>query len=76
MPRYSCEAPQLVVPASFGGIRRGVGLLDPTEPKLDGDEGNKSPEEQEAILKARQSLIDVADVRSRYREKIVKPRAR
>jgi hypothetical protein len=62
----------LIVPASFGGLRRGVGLLDHTEPKLDKDDEKKSPEEQETIHKARQDSIDVADVRGRCREKVEK----
>lgn len=64
---------EVVVPASFGGIRRGVGLLDHTEPKLDKAEEKNPPAEQEAILNARRESIDVADVRGRYREKVEKP---
>ncbi|MFZ1935985.1 MAG: type I-U CRISPR-associated helicase/endonuclease Cas3 [Thermoguttaceae bacterium] len=64
---------EVIVPASLGGIRRGIGLLDPAEPKLDKDDEKKLPEEREAILKARRDSIDVADVRDRYREKIEKP---
>jgi CRISPR-associated endonuclease/helicase Cas3 len=63
---------QVVVPVSFGGIRRGVGLLDHTEPKLDRDEEQKSCEEQATILR---KLIDVADIsgrRARCREKVEK----
>lgn len=61
---------EIIVPASFGGIRRGVGLLEAAEPKLDKDEENRSPEEQESI--------DVADVRrgdvlGRFRERVEKP---
>ncbi|MCC7084546.1 MAG: type I-U CRISPR-associated helicase/endonuclease Cas3 [Pirellulales bacterium] len=63
---------EVIVPASFGGIRRGVGLLDLTEPKLDKGDEKKSAEEQKSILKDRQNEIDVADVRCRYREKIEK----
>jgi CRISPR-associated endonuclease/helicase Cas3 len=63
---------EVIVPASFGGIRRGVGLLDPTEPKLDKNEEKKSSEEQEIILRTRQDLIDVADVvPARTRQRII-----
>jgi CRISPR-associated endonuclease/helicase Cas3 len=64
---------EIIVPASFGGIRRGVGLLDPTEPKLDKDEEKRLPADREDILKQRQASIDVADIRGRYREKVVRP---
>lgn len=63
----------IVVPATFGGIRRGVGLLDPSEPKLDKDDEKNSPEEKRANLNARQGSIDVADAHGRYREKVEKP---
>ncbi len=64
---------EVIVPVSFGGIRRYVGLLDSTEPKLGRGDGERASDEQESILKDRQNEIDVADVRGRYRENIVKP---
>jgi CRISPR-associated endonuclease/helicase Cas3 len=70
--RYS----QIVVPASFGGIRRGVGLLEADEPKPNKDDEGKSGEEQKPGLKDLHQLVDVADVnddaivRQRCREKI------
>jgi CRISPR-associated endonuclease/helicase Cas3 len=66
---------EIIVPASFGGIRRGIGLLDPTEPKLDTYDERQSPEEQAMSLKTRQNSIDVADVagqRGRYRKTVEK----
>lgn len=53
---------EVIVPASFGGICRGVGLLDHTEPKLDNDDEKKPPEEQESLLRTRQDESDVADI--------------
>lgn len=52
---------QIVVPASFGGIRRG--LLDPAEPKFDKDDEKKSSEEQQAI-----DVADIAPDRIRQRK--------
>lgn len=62
----------VIVPASFGGIRRGVGLLDPTEPKRENSEEQERLEEQKSTLQTQLSDSDVADVRGRYREKLVK----
>ncbi|WLD10887.1 type I-U CRISPR-associated helicase/endonuclease Cas3 [Planctellipticum variicoloris] len=64
---------EIIVPASFGGIRRGVGLLDFTEPKLNRGDEAKPPEEAPSILNDQTDAIDVADVGGgRYREKLVK----
>ena len=53
---------EVIVPVSFGGIRRGIGLLDHTQPKLDKAEEEKTFEEQSAILKQREDDVDVADI--------------
>jgi CRISPR-associated endonuclease/helicase Cas3 len=58
----------LILPASFGGIRTGVGLLDATEPKLDKEQDKLSPDEKRDALQKLLNAIDVADSRGRYRE--------
>jgi CRISPR-associated endonuclease/helicase Cas3 len=62
----------LVVPASFGGIRPGIGILDPAEPRLNKADERLSPAEQAGILTSLHDSIDVADVRGRFRETIEK----
>ena len=63
---------ELIVPASFGGIERGKGLLDADEPKMGKSDEKASLDEQKKILEARQQSIDVADiVPARIRQRIV-----
>lgn len=52
----------IIIPASFGGIRRGVGLLDHTHPRLDTAGDNKAPEERAAVPGTHQDSGDVADI--------------
>lgn len=61
---------EIIVPASFGGICRGIGLLDSSAPTL----GNVEDEDvvQSSSTKPRHRLCDVADVRGRFRETVEK----
>lgn len=60
----------LVVPASFGGIERGVGLLDADAPTLRVENKNDDEQTGQANAKDRLATPDVADVRGRFREKV------
>jgi CRISPR-associated endonuclease/helicase Cas3 len=62
----------LVVPASFGGIERGKGLLDESAPETPSDEAKKSIDEQTTAREQRRLAPDVADERGRYREVVFK----
>jgi CRISPR-associated endonuclease/helicase Cas3 len=62
----------LILPASFGGIERGNGLLDAEAPTKPADERNADEATRNANAKARLISSDVADERGRYREKIEK----
>lgn len=69
---------EVIVPASFGGIRRGVGLLDFSEPKPEANPKQKPLADEPSNSEGLSSSVDVADEyrrsddRSRYREKVVK----
>jgi len=58
----------LILPASFGGVERGVGLLDPFAPERSGDETGTSEGARKVGVQARSAAPDVADERERYRE--------
>lgn len=51
----------LVLPASFGGIERGVGLLDSSAPQKPVDETDADEEARKASSEARRTAPDVAD---------------
>ncbi|MEX2172204.1 MAG: type I-U CRISPR-associated helicase/endonuclease Cas3 [Pirellulales bacterium] len=52
----------LILPASFGGIERYKGLLDPSAPEVPSDENKKPFEEQRIAQSQRQIAPDVADI--------------
>lgn len=61
---------ELIIPASFGGIERGVGLLDSLAPRKPSDEDGADDESQKQSSEERRAAPDVADVRGRYRERV------
>jgi len=62
----------LILPASFGGIERGVGLLDPSAPVNPKDANNVDAGTRSQNARVRTKTPDVADARGRYREYITK----
>ncbi len=66
---------EIVVPASFGGIERGKGLLNAAAPEVPKDEEKKPLDEQKTAREQRNRAPDVADVRRRYREVVTKTEA-
>lgn len=58
----------IILPASFGGIERGKGLLDADAPQVPKDEEKQPADEQAKAREQRKLSSDVADVRGRYRE--------
>jgi CRISPR-associated endonuclease/helicase Cas3 len=66
----------LILPASFGGIERGKGLLNADAPQIPKDEEKLPFEEQKAAQEGRLIAPDVADIapgRQRLREVLTKP---
>jgi CRISPR-associated endonuclease/helicase Cas3 len=66
----------VIVPASFGGIERGKGVLDSTAPRKPQDEHGADEETRKENAKARRMAPDVADERlpeerNRYRELVI-----
>jgi len=53
---------RLILPASFGGIERGKGLLDASVPEIPKDENKKPLEVQRTAQTERQIAPDVADI--------------
>jgi CRISPR-associated endonuclease/helicase Cas3 len=62
----------LILPASFGGIERGKGMLEAASPEAPKDEDKKPADEQSKAREARAVAADVADARFRYREVVTK----
>lgn len=62
----------LILPASFGGIERGKGLLDADAPEVPKDESKQSAEDKAKALASRQAAPDIADEYGRYRELITR----
>ncbi len=62
----------VILPASFGGIERGIGLLNTDAPAVPNDQSKLSNEDREQAAEARLVASDVADARGRYREIVVK----
>ncbi len=62
----------LIIPASFGGIERGKGLLDADAPEVPKDEDKKPLAERYDNHGKRAVAPDVADVPGRYREVVSK----
>jgi CRISPR-associated endonuclease/helicase Cas3 len=62
----------LILPASFGGVERRVGLLDPSAPTKPVDESNASDEARKANAEVRRIAPDVADERGRCREVVTR----
>ena len=62
----------LILPASFGGIERGKGLLDTDAPEVPNDESKQSAEDRAKALASRSQPPDVADEHGRYRELVTK----
>jgi CRISPR-associated endonuclease/helicase Cas3 len=62
----------LILPASFGGIEHGKGLLDADTPEVPKDEGRQPKEDRAKALASRQAAPDVADEHGRYREIVTK----
>jgi CRISPR-associated endonuclease/helicase Cas3 len=69
----SVRSADLILPASFGGIERGVGLLDPSAPKNPEEAADSNETQREAIAETRHASPDVADERGRYREFVTRP---
>ncbi len=59
---------ELVVPASLGGIERGVGLLDASMPKPKKRPIDSNADSEPESREQREASPDVADERERYRE--------
>lgn len=59
----------LILPASFGGIERGVGMLDAAAPTQPADADRADEPTKKAHAAARRVAPDVADARGRYRER-------
>jgi CRISPR-associated endonuclease/helicase Cas3 len=62
----------LIVPASFGGIERHVGLLDASAPKQPEDAKDADDSTRRENVDKRRTASDVADERGRLRELIIK----
>lgn len=63
---------ELILPASFGGIERWVGLLDPDAPTKPGDDADGTTEENARKQLESPDVADVAPGRPRLREVITK----
>jgi CRISPR-associated endonuclease/helicase Cas3 len=62
----------LIMPASFGGIERGKGLLDADAPEVPKDESKQLAEDRFKAIASRQAAPDVADEHGRYRKLVTK----
>jgi CRISPR-associated endonuclease/helicase Cas3 len=72
---FTIRNADVILPASFGGIERGVGLLDPRAPSISKDEPKQPIEEQREAEVQRQVAPDVADIApGRIRQRLVETR--